>query len=263
MSRYDRITRTDILRWTTCVVTMLTLHGAVAAALFVKHEEGDTFDSVTAIEVDFTTESFANAQARDIAPGEEQMQTDAAPPPVEKTEMKSEPKVEPVEQPMPTPDEPTPVPALPVAEAPEVALTTAAPPEPKREDEKKKDETENAPNAAPPLVSASATTAPTAAAARTAQLVSWKRKLAVHLQRNKRYPAEAQARRERGTAKVSFVVDRQGHVVSSTLVQGSGSAALDRETLELLRRAEPLPAPPADVPGTQFAFSVPVRFDLQ
>ncbi len=84
-----------------------------------------------------------------------------------------------------------------------------------------------------------------------------------HLGRYKRYPAEAQARRERGVAKVSFVVDRQGHVISSTLVQGSGSAALDRETLELLRRAEPLPAPPSDVPGTQFAFSVPVRFDLQ
>jgi protein TonB len=245
---YRRITHRDLLRWTICFVVMLSFHGAVAAALLMTPAEGDTFDTTTAIEVDFTTESFRDAEVRDVAPGEEQMQTDEAPPPQEKAELKAEEK-------------PEPEPPLPQVAEPDVALEV--PPEQKKPEEDKKDEKETNPNAAPPLVAASATTAPTAAASRKAMLVSWKRRLALHLQRNKRYPHEAQARRETGTSRVSFVVDRQGHVVSSQIVKGSGSQALDRETLELLQRAQPLPTPPGDVGGTQFAFTVPILFELQ
>jgi protein TonB len=260
---YRGTSRKDLLRWAICFVAILGLHGAVAAALLLKPPEGDTFDTSTSVDVDFTTESFKDAQARDVAPGEEQTQTDAAPPPMEKAELKAEAKVEPVKDPLPTPDEPLPLPPLPAMEEPEVALDTAAPKEQKKEEEKKEDDAEKVPNAAPPLVAASATTAPTASAARTAMLVSWKRKLALHLQRNKRYPTDAHAKREHGIAKVSFVVDRQGHVLSSAIVKGSGSDALDRETLALLQRAQPLPVPPADVSGAQFAFSVPILFELK
>ncbi|MGB3864418.1 MAG: energy transducer TonB, partial [Xanthobacteraceae bacterium] len=247
--RYRGLTSRDLLLWGICFIAMLSLHGAVAAALLMSPaEEGDTFDTTTAIEVDFTTESFREAIARDVAPGEEQMQTDEAPPPQEKAEVKTEEK-------------PEPEPPLPQVAEPDVALET--PPEQKKEEEEKKEDKEKTPNAAPPLVAASATTAPTAAAARKAMLVSWKRRLALHLQRNKRYPHEAQVRRESGVAKVAFVVDRQGHVISSKIVKGSGSASLDSETLELLQRAQPLPTPPADVAGAQFAFSVPILFELK
>jgi protein TonB len=260
---YRGTTGRDLLRWSICFITILSLHGAVAAAMLMKTPEGDTFDTTTSVDVDFTTDAFRDAQARDIAPGEEQMQTDVAPPPMEKAELKAEAKVEPVKDPLPTPDEPTPLPPLPAMAEPEVTLDTAAPKEQKKKEEKKEDDAETLPNAAPPVIAASATTAPTAVAARTALLVSWKRQLALHLQRNKRYPPEAHARREHGTAKVSFVVDRQGHVVSSTIVKGSGSDALDRETLALLQRAQPLPIPPSDVGGAQFAFSVPILFELK
>lgn len=249
--RYRGLTSRDLLRWGVCFIAMLSLHGAVAAALLMAPaEEGDTFDTTTAIEVDFTTESFRDAIARDVAPGEEQMQTDEAPPPQEKAELKTEEK-----------PEPEPEPPLPQVTEPDVALET--PPEQKKEEEKKQEEKEKTPNASPPRVAASATTAPTAAAARKAMLVSWKRRLALHLQRNKRYPHEAQIRRESGVAKVAFVINRQGHVISSKIVKGSGSASLDRETLELLQRAQPLPAPPAEIGGAQFAFSVPILFELK
>ena len=245
---YRGATRMDLLRWGICFVTILSLHGAVAAALLMTPAEGDTFDPSTSTEVDFTTESFQEAQARNVAPGEEQMQTDEAPPPQEKAEVKTEQK-------------PEPEPPLPQVAEPDVALET--PPEQKKQEEEKKEEKEKTPNASPPVVAASATTAPTAAAARKAMLVSWKRRLALHLQHHKRYPREAQARREAGTTKVSFIVDRQGRVVSSSIVKGSGSSALDRETLELLQRAQPLPTPPTDIGGTQFAFSVPILFELK
>jgi protein TonB len=242
---YGSITRKEALRWSACFAAMLLLHGGIAAALLTKHDEGDVLDTVTAVEVEFTSESFKDAQARDVAPGEEQMQTDVAPPPMEKTEEKSETE--------------TPTPPLPAVENPDVALQT----EPETREEKKEDEAEKNPNAAPPLVSASTTTAPTAAAVRSASAVSWKRRIALHLQRNKRYPAAAQARREHGIARVSFLIDRLGRIVSSTLVESSGSTTLDRETLDLLQRAQPLPTPPTDVAGSQFAFTVPVRFDLK
>ncbi len=260
---YRGATGRDVLRWSVCFVAILSLHGAVAATLLMRPVEGDTFNSTVAVDVDFTTESFKDAQARDIAPGEEQMQTDAAPPPMEKAELKAEAKVDPVKDPLPTPDEPTPTPPLPAMDEPEVALDTAAPKEQKKEEEKKEDDAEKVPNAAPPVVAASATTAPTASAARTALLVSWKRRLALHLQRNKRYPPEAHSKREHGIVKVSFVVDRQGNIMSSTIAKSSGSDALDRETLALLQRAQPLPTPPSDVGGTQFAFSVPILFELK
>jgi periplasmic protein TonB len=242
---YGSVTKKEALRWGVCFAAVLLLHGGIAAALLTTpQDEGDVLDSVNSVEVEFTSEAFKEAMARDVAPGEEQMQTDVAPPPMEKAEQKSETE--------------TPTPPVPQVENPEVALQV----EPEKREEKKEDEKET-PNASPPLVSASTTTAPTAAAVRSASAVSWKRKIALHLQRNKRYPGAAQAKREHGVARVAFLVDRLGRVISSTVIQSSGSAALDRETLDLLQRAQPLPTPPTDVPGAQFSFNVPVRFDLQ
>jgi protein TonB len=245
---YRRATAKDLLRWGICFVAILSLHGAVAAAMMMQPVEGDTYDEVTAIEVDFSTQAYKDAPQRDVAPGEEQMQADAAPPPMEKAEAQ--------------PEEPAPEPPLPPVEEPDVAIETAKTPEKKKE-EKKEEKVEKTPNAAPPVIAASTTTAPTSAAVRTARVVSWKRKLARHLQQNKRYPREAQIKRERGSAKVHFVVSREGRIISSSIVKSSGYPALDHEALELLQRAQPLPTPPAELGGTQFAFSVPVVFELK
>ena len=243
---YGSVTKKEALRWSVCFAAVLLLHGGLAAALLTRpQDDGDVLDSVNSVEVEFTSEAFKEAIVRDVAPGEEQMQTDVAPPPMEKAEQKAETE--------------TPIPPVPQVEEPEVALQV----EPEKKEEKKEDEKEQNPNAAPPTVSASTTTAPTAAAVRSASAVSWKRKIALHLQRNKRYPAAAQAKREHGVARVAFLIDRLGRVVSSTVIQSSGSAALDRETLDLLQRAQPLPTPPTDVPGAQFSFNVPVSFDLK
>ena len=61
-------------------------------------------------------------------------------------------------------------------------------------------------------------------------------------------------------AYVRFTMDRQGRVLSAALERSSGHAALDREALALLERAQPLPAPPAETPGERITLTVPVEF---
>jgi len=96
---YGSVTRKEALRWGVCFAAVLLLHGALAAALLTKQDEGDVLDSLNSVEVEFTSESFKEAVVRDVAPGEEQMQTDVAPPPMEKAEQKTETE-------MPTPPVP-------------------------------------------------------------------------------------------------------------------------------------------------------------
>jgi protein TonB len=92
---------------------------------------------------------------------------------------------------------------------------------------------------------------------------AWTSRLAAVLERNKRYPPAAQARREQGVAQVFFTLDRQGHLVESRIVRSSGAPILDEEALALLARAQPFPPPPAELTGPQVALTVPIRFNLK
>jgi protein TonB len=79
-----------------------------------------------------------------------------------------------------------------------------------------------------------------------------------HLQRFKRYPAAAHG--ASGTTVVRFELNRAGEVIASEVSKSSGNAALDREALELLRRASPFPPFPAEKPGAEDAYLAPVAF---
>jgi protein TonB len=76
---------------------------------------------------------------------------------------------------------------------------------------------------------------------------SWKRQVVILLERNKRYPATARAHNEEGTARLAFTLDREGHVVASRIVKSSGSAALDKESIDLVHRAQPFPPMPPEL----------------
>ena len=91
---------------------------------------------------------------------------------------------------------------------------------------------------------------------------NWQGKLVSRLERYKRYPGRARELHEEGTVKLRFAVNRQGRVLSSSIQKSSGSDALDAETLALVRRAQPLPPPPSEVPGEQIELVVPVQFQL-
>ena len=62
-----------------------------------------------------------------------------------------------------------------------------------------------------------------------------------------------------GTTSVAFSVDRGGRVISASVANSSGDAGLDGAAVAMVRRASPLPVPPAEL-GGRVSLSVPVRF---
>lgn len=165
----------------------------------------------------------------------------AVPPPPPKPRPQP-PKPEPKPQPKPEPrpaEPPTPAPA--VASAPAAAPANAAP---------------SAKPAAQPAASGSP--APSSAAP------NWQGILLGHLNRYKRYPEEARRRGQQGVVKLRFVLDGQGKVLSFELAAPSGSAALDRATLEMIQRAQPLPPPPAELlQGGRLEVVAPFVYSLE
>lgn len=63
-----------------------------------------------------------------------------------------------------------------------------------------------------------------------------------------------------GTAGVRFSIDTAGHLIDVEIIRPSGVAALDREAIDIVRRAAPFPAPP---PGAQRNFTANVSFVVQ
>ena len=87
--------------------------------------------------------------------------------------------------------------------------------------------------------------------------------LAAWLDRHKRYPAAARRRRQTGTVRVTFTIDRQGRVLSKRIVSSSGHAALDKEVEAMLRRASPMPKIPRELGRSTLTVTLPVVFNLR
>lgn len=79
------------------------------------------------------------------------------------------------------------------------------------------------------------------------------------LEKFRRYPDAARSTRQQGVAYIRFRINRDGHVLTSSLVRSSGFPALDKAAFETLRRADPLPRVPADRPD-EIELLVPVEF---
>lgn len=123
--------------------------------------------------------------------------------------------------------------------------------------------------AAPPRTTASlaATPAARAAAPKSAKAVAasrgdakkWNSQLTRWINRHKRYPKAARARRSEGTVRVSFMVAGSGRVTSVRITGSSGDPDLDRSVLDLLQGAT-VPAPPE---GVSSRVDVPLTFSLR
>jgi periplasmic protein TonB len=90
---------------------------------------------------------------------------------------------------------------------------------------------------------------------------TWQKELIAHLDKHKRYPAS----RSQKSAEivVSFALDRMGHVLSTSIVKGSGDAAFDEAALAMVRRSDPVPQPPPIVADEGLSFTLPVIFRIK
>jgi periplasmic protein TonB len=226
----DRLTRQ---RWGLSFALILALHAAVLGFAWLRRP----------------------ADSPPAAPLPAVVMIDLAPMPAPAAQPRPEPEVEPTAPPAPP--------------APRVEVPVAPPkppkrPQPVRETPKPPAELQNpAPNAASPAEAAVPSAPPAPPQPPSQAVPTWQGLLLGRLEQFKRYPASAQARRQQGVAYLRFTMDRTGRVLSARIERSAGVEALDEETLALIHRAEPLPAPPPDVPGNPIELVVPVQFFLK
>jgi periplasmic protein TonB len=226
--------RAETARWAVSLAVVLIVHGLAVLSLVMSKSAASDFDAGAPVVMLDLPEAPAIPAVvpNDVTPGPPEDETDPTPP---KEETKP-----------PEPESDVALPEPPKPEPPKEEKTATATPS-----------VEVPPSLpAPPTAGAAVQTLPR-------DVIRWESALAAHIERFKRYPTEARARDEQGTVRVAFTIDREGHVLSSRILQSSGSPALDRETLEMLVRAQPMPPPPPNLPARELSFVVPVRFNIR
>jgi protein TonB len=253
---------TELLRWALSGAAIVFLHGAVAAAM-IGWNDDSTAEPTAALVVDlapFPTAPPETMSALPPGPAQQEAIESRYQKPV--TESKEQ-----VEETTETSQSQEVQPELAQAVNPEVALDTTSPkPEQKVELQQ---ENQTASEAMAPPEMAQFEVAEVAAAQvqgapmldRSNAIPTWRSSVVALIERNKRFPADG--RNDRGIAQVAFSLDRKGRMTTSRIVATSGSVALDREALEMIKRSQPFPPPPPALTGQEVSLTVPIRFNMR
>jgi protein TonB len=239
--------RSDVRRWGLAAALVVATHvGLVAGFMWYAPPAPDVLGTASEpIMLDLeSAPPTPEPQQLDIAPGPQMQEAEPPPPEPEKPQEVVEEQV----------------PPTPVQEKAEVV----APPEKPKPEPKPIVKPKPKPVVRPkkPTEAPAPRTTATPRAAQAAR-ASYNGMLSAHLQRYKQYPSSAKAAGEQGVAMLSFTVSRSGSVLSARLAKSSGSAALDGETMAMIRRAQPLPSFPPEMTQSSASFTVPVRFFLR
>lgn len=234
----------DVARWSVCFALAVAFHGAGVAALLARwSEHTDLVANAPVIMVDLAPAAVSpNIMPNELPPGPQQPETEpeAEPEkPIEKVELPPDAQADPVAvMPPPKPAE-----------------------KPKEKPRQKQASLPSAPSTAEQKADQSAAPMPGAFSRNSDAVPNWKSQLVARLERYKRYPSEA--RGEHGVAQLAFSVDRIGGVHNARITRSSGSEILDHEALALVQRAQPLPPPPPEMPGTRIPIVVPIRYNAR
>jgi protein TonB len=87
----------------------------------------------------------------------------------------------------------------------------------------------------------------------------WGKQLSAYFELHKRYPKTDKIKSARVT--VNIVINRLGHVVSMAVAQTSGDPLFDEAALDMIRRSDPVPRPPAGLTDDTFERNLPVNFN--
>jgi protein TonB len=266
----------DLRRWAICAAVVVLAHGGIAGAMVTWHDPIEPDESAGAVVIEFAPVPVAPAMEQtEVPPGPEMVMSDASPKkesPEDKekdqTEQKVEAKLEQkVEEKVETQPVEEPPPELPPAPNPEVAVPPPPPQEVKQEAPQRQEPRPPAPTTSAPQAIPVETAAKPAAPAQGPRkpenkyaVQTWQKQVSDLIARNARYPTGAERKRQTGDVQVAFGIDRQGRVIDSRVVRGSGIPDLDQEALAVLGRAQPFPAPPQELPGDRVGVTVPVHF---
>ena len=93
---------------------------------------------------------------------------------------------------------------------------------------------------------------------------AWAARVANHIGRFTKHPDRerrlyCEAARE-GSLAVQFTINRAGQVSNVRLVQSAKIRDLDQAVIAAVKRASPVPAPPASLPGASLKLQLPVVF---
>jgi TonB family protein len=246
--------------WLFAGLGAVAIHAA-CVALAVAHLRGDDDEALGAPAIEIGLELMApRTEATDLPPGPE-TDASAASPAVQQqkavTEQSELPKATPTETEDPdrivTQNDNT----KPEKEEPVLAAVQTAP----SEQSVASEATAMPSLSAVPLAMQSVAPAQGIGEAANRARLSWQKELSAHFDRHKRYPADRI--NQAAEIVVSFVLDRSGRIVSSSIVRGSGDAAFDQAALTMLQRSDPVPAPPALVADEGLSFTLPVVFRVK
>lgn len=283
------------LRWALAILVVAGAHGTAGWFIVTwQRAEAAMGTPPAAVMIELAPLAVApEAPPQEVAPGPQMEEAHPEPQPepvIEKPPEPAPPPPEPVVEPPPPVDPPPVVEPQPVAQPepeiripelpalPDAAAVLAPPPAPKPRprvverkppprkqvverrkpinQDKPAAERTSAPTAQAQAAPAAAAPSQGASSAPSVSPASWRGTLLAHLNRYKRFPGGANP----GTVQVAFSIDRSGRVLSTRLVSGSGDAVLDEEAVAMLRRASPVPAPPAGLGGSTIMLAVPVKF---
>lgn len=88
--------------------------------------------------------------------------------------------------------------------------------------------------------------------------------ISLWIQKFKLYPESARAQAMQGSTVIRLRIDRRGNIRYSALEGNTGFEELDRAALDMVRRANPVPAVPNGYPeGEMFEFLIPVNFAIK
>jgi protein TonB len=244
--------------WTIAAVAALSLHVAGAALALTHLNSDEDSEGLGYYVADIGVELASPvAEDTDLPPGPDADASVASP---ALAEQKAE--VKPADLPKETPtesDEPDRVVTQneqkkPTDDDPKIeTVQTAASEESVAQDASARQRLDNAREA-------NAAAAPNIGIGRDSQKLAtnWGRQISAYFELHKRYPKVEKTKTAK--VKVSLVLNRLGHVVSLAVVESSGDALFDEAALDMIRRSDPVPRPPAALTEDTFSYSLDVDF---
>ncbi len=92
---------------------------------------------------------------------------------------------------------------------------------------------------------------------------SWQKAVVKKIGKEYIYPRSAVQREIEGAAKVRVTIDRGGAILNYEVSEPTGENVLDEVIPKIIKKLDPLPAPPSSLPDENLTFVIPFTWRLQ